>query len=317
MKAKAIILAAGQGTRMKSPLPKVLHPLAGQSMIRHLLTTLNTAGMQDMCVVIGPDMDNLKKEVSPLKTVEQTERRGTGHAVKMAQDVFPSYDEGCFFVLFGDTPLVKKETLEKMYQQFDAGADIIVMGFTPADAARYGRLVVKNGVLQAIVEYKDASDEERAIRLCNAGLMCISGKHLWNLIAQLKDNNAAHEYYLTDIVKIGREKGLKAVVVEGDAEEVLGVNSRFDLSVAEKVVQKNLARQAMDDGVTLLNPESIHFNYDTRIGADALIEPNVYFGQNVVVGEKAVIHSFSYLENCFVPAQSEIGPMVVLKDKKE
>ena len=313
MKAKAIILAAGQGTRMKSPLPKVLHPLAGQSMIKHLLGTLSTAGMQDMCVVIGPDMDNLRKEVSPLQTVEQTERRGTGHAVKMAQGIFPSYDEGCFFVLFGDTPLVTKETLEKMYRQFEEGADIIVMGFTPADPARYGRLLVKDGELQAIVEYKDASDEERAIRLCNAGLMCISGKYLWSLIAELKDNNAAHEYYLTDIVKIGRVKGLKAVVVEGDAEEVLGVNSRLDLSIAEKVVQKTLARKAMDSGVTLLHPESVHFNYDTVIGADSLVEPNVYFGENVTVGEGAVIHSFSYLENCSVPAHGEIGPMTIFK----
>ncbi|NCB49905.1 MAG: bifunctional UDP-N-acetylglucosamine diphosphorylase/glucosamine-1-phosphate N-acetyltransferase GlmU [Alphaproteobacteria bacterium] len=308
MKAKAIILGAGQGTRMKSPLPKVMHKIAGRSMVRTLLDTLSDIDIKESVVVVGPDMDNVKQEVAPIQTVEQTERLGTGHAVKMASKVFGKYEEGCFFILFGDTPLISKETLLKMYEAFEKGSDIVVLGFVPENAGRYGRLIVEGGELQKIVEYKDATEAERAVQLCNSGVMCVNGAFLWDLISSLKNENAAKEYYLTDIVGLAREKGLKASVVQGENEELLGVNSRADLAVAEKVVQTKLRTLALEKGVCLIDPETVYFSYDTQIEPNVTIEPNVFFSTGVKVQKDVVIRAFSHLEDVEIEQGATIGP---------
>ena len=236
METKAIILGAGMGTRMNSPLPKVLHEICGIPMIRILLFTVEKAGIQDITVVVGPNMDNLKKVVAPYKTVEQKERLGTGHAVLMAEEYLKPFD-GCVLILFGDSPLLKSETLTKMIQKYQEGFDVVVLGFIPQDARRYGPLAMSEAGLEEIVEYKDATDEQRAIKLCNSGVMCLNGQYALSLLKEIKNNNAAQEYYLTDVVKLAKEHGLKRDIVICDVEEAHGINTQEELEAAEMIYQ--------------------------------------------------------------------------------
>lgn len=237
METKAIILGAGMGTRMNSSLPKVLHEICGIPMIKILLSTVEKAGIPDITVVVGPNMEQLKQVVAPHKTVEQTERLGTGHAVLMAQEYLQPFD-GCVLVLFGDSPLLKPETLQKMIQKYQEGFDVVVLGFIPTDARRYGRLLMSESGLEEIIEYKDATDEQRAIKLCNSGVMCLNGKYALSLLKQIKNQNAAHEYYLTDVVKLAKEGGLKRDIVICDVDEAHGVNTQEELEAAEMIFQK-------------------------------------------------------------------------------
>lgn len=236
METKAIILGAGMGTRMNSTLPKVLHKICGIPMIQILLKTVEQAGIQDITVVVGADMDNLKKAVEPYHTVEQVKRLGTGHAVLMAQDYLKPFD-GCVLILFGDTPLLKAQTLTQMIQKYQEGADVVVLGFIPQDARRYGRLVMSESGLEEIVEYKDATDEQRAIKLCNSGVMCINGQYILSLLQEIKNNNAAQEYYLTDVVKLAKEHGLKRDIIICDVDEAHGINTPEELETAEIIYQ--------------------------------------------------------------------------------
>ena len=241
MKVKAIILGAGQGKRMGSDLPKVLHPVCGHPMIQILMESVREAGVEDITVVVGPNMDNVKQAVSPVPTVVQEERLGTAHAVLSAKDALKPF-EGCVLVLFGDTPLILPETIHKMIADYKAGSDIVVLGFMPTDARRYGRLVMGQDGLDRIVEYKDATDEQRAIRLCNSGVMCLNGEKALELLQQIKNENAAGEYYLTDIVALARQEGLKCTVVIGNAEELHGVNTPEELETAQEIFMRRTER---------------------------------------------------------------------------
>ena len=237
MKTKAIILAAGQGTRMKSPLPKVLHTICGRPMVQRLLDTVQQADIDEIVVVIGPDADAVKEAVSPVQTVVQAERLGTAHAVLAAKEYLDPFD-GCVMILFGDSPLITLETLNQMKECCLKGADVVVLGFIPTDARRYGRLVMGEDGLDAIVEYKDATDAERSIRLCNSGVMCVNGKFTLELLNKVDNKNASSEYYLTDIVAIAKKMGLKRDVVIGDVDELHGINTPEELATAEEIFKK-------------------------------------------------------------------------------
>lgn len=239
MKTKAIILGAGMGTRMGTPYPKVLSRICNRPMIRILLDTVKQTGIDDITVVIGPDMENVKEAVAPCQTVVQYERLGTAHAVLAAEKEIEPFD-GCALILFGDQPLFLPKTLEKMQEKCLSGADVVVLGFIPTDARRYGRLVMGEDGLDAIVEYKDATDAQRAIKLCNSGVMCVNGRHLLPLLKQIGNDNAAHEYYLTDIVALAKKAGLKRDVVIGDADELHGVNTPEELELAEVIYKKRM-----------------------------------------------------------------------------
>ena len=241
MKVKAIILGAGQGKRMGSDLPKVLHQICGRPMIQILMDSVRLAGVKDMTVVIGPNMDNVKRAVDPVPTVVQQERLGTAHAVLSAEEILKPF-KGCVLVLYGDTPLILPETLMKMIADYQAGSDVVVLGFMPTDARRYGRLVMGRDGLDKIVEYKDATDEQRAIRLCNSGVMCLNGEKALLLLKKIKNENAAGEYYLTDIVALARQEGLKCSVVIGNAEELHGVNTPEELDTAQEIFMRRTER---------------------------------------------------------------------------
>lgn len=233
----AIILGAGKGTRMNSDLPKVLMPVAGKPMIRHILETLDKVGVDKVVTVIAPDGDLVKKEVSPHLTCVQEKQLGTGHAVLSARPLLSGF-HGDVLVIFGDTPIITKETYNNIIAKRREGYAVVVLGFSPKDPARYGRLVKKGDELERIVEFKDANDEEKAINLCNSGLMCFDGETMFEILGTISNENAAGEYYLTDAIEIARRKGLKCSVVEGDAEEVASANTREELALLEGFLKK-------------------------------------------------------------------------------
>lgn len=312
----AVILAAGQGTRMKSDLPKVLHRVAGRPMILNLLATVDELKADKAVVVVGPGMDNVAAAVAPHPTAVQTKQQGTGDAVKAARAEL----EGCkgsVLVLYGDTPLIKKETLQEMVRRREEGASVVVLGFRPEDPARYGRLVTDETGLKEIVEFKDAAEEQRKITLCNSGVMCIDGEKLFGWLDRLKNNNAAGEFYLTDVVALARQDGFSVAVVEGDAEEVAGVNSRADLAFIEKIAQKRLRAKFLAQGVTMIDPETVCFSYDTVLGRDVVIEPSVFFGVGMTVGNNVEIRAFSHLEGASVHDGAKIGPFARLRPGAE
>lgn len=236
-KIASVILGAGKGTRMKSDLPKVMMPVKGKSMIKRIIETLEELKVDEIVTVISPDGDIVKKEVAPYKTCVQAEQLGTGHAVNCAKDLLHDFD-GAVLVIFGDTPLITKETFLRSVQKVREGYAVVVLGFTPDDAARYGRLKMQGDELIKIVEYKDATDEERAIRFCNSGCMAFDGKYLFEILSKIGHNNAAGEYYLTDAVEIARQMGLKCTAIEGKAEEVASANTREELALLETYLEK-------------------------------------------------------------------------------
>ncbi|MCQ2965406.1 MAG: bifunctional UDP-N-acetylglucosamine diphosphorylase/glucosamine-1-phosphate N-acetyltransferase GlmU [Alphaproteobacteria bacterium] len=309
----AIILGAGQGTRMKSSLPKVMHKIAGLPMVCHLIATTSELHTKDTIVVVGPNMDIITKTVAPCKTVLQEKQQGTGDAVKTTKK-FLSGKKGHIFILFGDTPLIKKETLEKMiYQREHENADIVVLGFVPNDPGRYGRLVVENGNLKKIVEFKDASDTEKAITLCNSGVMCVNAEKLFGWIDRLDNNNAAKEYYLTDIVKMATDEGLITKVVEGSEEEMAGANSRSDLAMIENIAQNRLRQKFLDQGITMIDPSSVYFSFDTKMGKDITIEPNVFFAPGCTVEDNVEIKAFCHFEGAYIHKGAIVGPFARLR----
>lgn len=233
----AVILGAGKGTRMKSDLPKVMMPINGKPMIRHAIDTLETTGVDKIVVVIAPDGGLVKKEVAPHLTCVQEKQLGTGHAVLSAKEILKDFD-GTVLVIFGDNPIITKETYQMAVNKCREGYAIVVLGFRPEDAARYGRLVVENGELKKIVEFKDANEEEKAINLCNSGCMCFDGKTMFQILDAIGNENAAGEYYLTDAISIARQKGLKCTVVECSPEEVAGANTREELALLESYLNK-------------------------------------------------------------------------------
>lgn len=238
-KVAAVVLGAGKGTRMQSDLPKVMMPLCGKPMIRHIIDTMEEMKADKIITVISPDGDLVKKEVAPHKTCVQQHQLGTGNAVLSARDELKDFD-GDVFVIFGDTPITTIETYKSMIAKCHEGYSIVVLGFTPADAARYGRLKIENGELVKIVEFKDATDEEKAIKLCNSGIMCFDGKVMFEILSKIGNENAAGEYYLTDAIAIARSMGLKCAVEECSAEEVASANTREELALLESFLKKRL-----------------------------------------------------------------------------
>lgn len=311
----AVILAAGKGTRMRSDRHKVLHPIGGQPMIHHLLDTLAELGAAREVLVIGDRRDQLEAalEGRDVAIAIQEPQLGTGHAVQAARDSLAGFD-GTLLVLYGDVPLVSGATMQALIDARAAGPDVVVLGFRPPDPGQYGRLVVNAaGHLDAIVEYKDASEDERAIGLCNSGMMAADAALLFDLLDQVGNDNAAGEYYLTDIVAIARARGLDVGVVEADAQELTGVNSRADLAVLEAIFQTRMRAAAMVAGVTLIDPTTVYFAHDTALGRDVVIEPNVVFGPGVSVADGAVIRAFSHLEGATVDQGATIGPYARLR----
>ncbi|MCP5371999.1 MAG: bifunctional UDP-N-acetylglucosamine diphosphorylase/glucosamine-1-phosphate N-acetyltransferase GlmU [Hyphomicrobiales bacterium] len=314
-KTAAIILAAGLGTRMKSDLPKVMHPLAGRPMVSHLLDSIATQDPDRVVAVIGEGMDQVAAAVAPHRTAIQVERLGTAHAVLAARQALGDFP-GDVLVLYGDTPLISPETLARMLDARRGAADpaVVVLGFRPADPGAYGRLVTgADGGLEAIVEFKDATPEQAAIDLCNSGVMAIDGTCLWPLLDRVGNDNAKGEYYLTDIVALARADGRACAVVEGHEDELLGVNSRAELADAEWIVQERIRRYMMDSGVTLMDPATTFFSFDTQIGRDTTIEPNVVIRPGVTVGQGVTIRAFSHLEGAAVADGAQVGPFARLR----
>lgn len=309
----AIILAAGEGTRMRSKKPKVLHEIAGRAMIAHVLDAVRALEPAETVVVLAPGMDSVAKAVAPATVAIQQEPRGTGDAVHAAEHAL-SAEIDTVLVLFGDTPLVRTETLERLLAARKDGAAIVIAGMRPADPSPYGRLVEdgKDGIAR-IVEAKDASPEEAAIPLCNGGIMAIDARRAFDLVGRIGCDNAKGEYYLTDIVAIARADGLRCAVVEMPAEDVLGVNTRAELAAAEAIMQQRLRARAMANGATLIAPETVFLSADTVFGQDVVVEPNVVFGPGVSVGEGALIRSFSHFDRAEIGPGAIVGPFARLR----
>ena len=311
----AIILAAGKGTRMKSALPKVMHRIAGRTMVGHVLANLAPLGSKSKVVVVAPGMDQVAREVAPLSTAVQHEQLGTGHAVGCAKEALGTFD-GTVLVLFGDSPFISTATLQALVTR-RAQADnpaVVVLGMRPADPAKYGRLILDAaGNLERIVEWKDANAEERAVTLCNSAVMAIDGKALWSLIDRIDNKNANGEYYLTDIVEFARRDGRACAVVEAPEAELMGVNSRAELAIAEALYQDRHRQAAMDAGATLIDPKSVFFTADTRLGRDVVIGPNVVFGPGVEVADNVEIRAFCHIEGAKIASGAVIGPFARLR----
>ncbi|MEP9357671.1 bifunctional UDP-N-acetylglucosamine diphosphorylase/glucosamine-1-phosphate N-acetyltransferase GlmU [Sphingomonas sp. KR3-1] len=313
----AIILAAGKGTRMKSDTHKVLHPIAGRPMLLHLIDSVKALGAEREVVVVGAGKEQVEAAVHPLgvETAEQAEQLGTGHAVRMAEAALAGF-QGDVLILYGDVPLVTTETMRRMLDALhgEGGPSVVVLGFRPADPGAYGRVIVgADGRLEKIVEYKDATPEERAVTLCNSGLMAVRSADLFRLLAQLRSDNAAGEYYLTDLVELARAEGRFAVGVETDAIEVAGVNSRGELAGLEFEWQQRRRTRAMVEGATLIAPETVWFAYDTQVGRDVTIEPNVVFGPGVSVADRVTLRAFSHIEGAEILSGADVGPYARLR----
>lgn len=317
MSVALIILAAGKGTRMNSDLPKVLHPIAGAPMLVHAMRAGATLDPQHTVIVAGHGAEAVTIAAQgydeEATVVLQTEQLGTGHAVMQAAETLNGF-EGKVIVLYGDTPFVKPETLQAM---LDAKADVVVLGFEPADAGRYGRLVTDGESLERIVEFKDASPLERRIGLCNSGVICCSGPLLFDVLNKITNDNAAGEYYLTDIIGLARGAGHSATVVTCSEAETLGINSRAELALADAMFQTEARLKLMEDGVTLVAPDTVYLSVDTIIGRDTIIEPNVVFGLDVTVESGSTIRAFSHLEGCHVSRGSIVGPYARLRPGTE
>jgi bifunctional UDP-N-acetylglucosamine pyrophosphorylase/glucosamine-1-phosphate N-acetyltransferase len=314
-----IILGAGMGTRMNSDLPKVLHQIAGAPMLVHAMKSGGALDPAHTVIVAGHGAELVEaaaKAYDPDVTVAiQSEQLGTAHAVSQARNALAGFD-GDALVLYGDTPFIRAETLAAMTAA-RMTHDIVVLGFEAAEAGRYGRLILKDDQLDRIVEFKDATDKERGVTLCNSGVIAANAATLFDLIDAVGNDNAAGEYYLTDIIGIARARGLSASVVRCDEAETLGINSRVELAQAEALFQKNARQMAQEDGVTLIAPETVFFAHDTVIGRDTVIEPNVVFGPDVTIESATTIRAFSHLEGCHVSRGSVVGPYARLRPGAE
>lgn len=319
MSIAVVILAAGKGTRMQSDLPKVLHPLAQVPILAHAIRSARFSDPKKMLIVAGHGFSQVAKaalEFAPdAIVVEQAEQLGTGHAVAQAKSALEDFD-GDVIVLYGDTPFISEDTIAAI-QSARRASDLVVLGFDAADPARYGRLVTQGNVLDRIVEFKDATPEERAITLCNSGVMAAKATDLFSWIDQVGNSNASGEYYLTDCVGIARSAGKTATVVRCDEAETLGINSRAELASAEAAFQSRMRCEMLDTGITLYAPDTVFFAYDTVIGRECIIEQNVVFGPNVTIESGATIRAFSHLEGCHVSRDAVVGPYARLRPGAE
>jgi bifunctional UDP-N-acetylglucosamine pyrophosphorylase / glucosamine-1-phosphate N-acetyltransferase len=318
-----VVLAAGEGTRMRSSVPKVLHPVAGQSLLAHVLDAApkgrdkgQDKGRAALAVVVGPDYEAVAAEARRVRpdvaTFIQRERLGTAHAVLAAREaIAPGADD--LLVAFGDTPLISAETFARLRAPLEKGAALAVLGFRAADPTGYGRLLIEGGRLVAIREHADASPEERKITLCNAGVMAFDGHKALEILDRIGNANSKGEYYLVDAVAIVRDMGLEAVVIETNEDEVRGVNTKAQLAEAESVMQARLRQAALDAGVTLVAPETVYLSADTTFGKDVTIEPFVVIGPGVSISDGAVIHSFSHIVQASIGSNASVGPYARLR----
>ncbi len=320
-----VILAAGQGTRMRSDTHKVLHPIAGKGLLMHLLDSVARLGAEKSVVVVGKGRDQVEKALDgrEVSIAHQAEQKGTAHAVQQARDALAGY-EGAVLILYGDTPFVELETLKRMLDRLDGdgGPGVVVLASTPADPLKYGRIILGEGDhIAKMVEYKDATEEERAVRLCNSGMMAARAKDLFRWLDEVGNDNAAGEYYLPDVVNIAAAEGRDAVVIEADPYETAGVNSRAELAHLELDWQRRRREQALQDGATLIDPESVWFAHDTRLGRDVTVEPHVVFGPGVEIADGATIKAFSHIEGATIATKAVVGPFARLrpgaKDRRE
>ena len=312
-----VILAAGQGTRMRSDTHKVLHPIASQPLLLHLLDRVDGLGASKRVVVVGKGRDQVERTLSErdVAVAHQAEQKGTGHAVLQAKDSLSGYD-GAVLVLYGDTPFVEPATLARMLERLNGadGPGIVVLASKPADPGAYGRIILGEGDrIAKMVEYRDATPEEREVRLCNSGMMAIRAPDLLRWLGQVKNDNAAGEYYLPDVVNIAASEGREAVVIEGDPYETAGVNSRAELAHLELEWQRRRREQVLDEGATLIDPESVWFAYDTKLGRDVTVEPHVVFGPGVDVADGATIKAFSHIEGAIIGTRASIGPFARIR----
>jgi len=309
----AIVLAAGEGTRMRSAKPKVLHEVAGRAMIGHVLDALAPLAPAETVVVLGHGMESVAKAVAPAAVAVQDPPRGTGDAVRAAESALAGTVD-TILVLYGDTPLLRPETLERLLAARKEGAAVAIAGMRPADPSPYGRLVEDGrGGIARIVEARDATPEEAAIGLCNGGIMAIDAAHAFGLVRRIGNDNAKREYYLTDIVGLARADGLACRVVELPAEELAGVNTRAELAQAEAAMQDRLRARAMEMGATLIAPETVYLSADTVLGRDVVVEPHVIFGAGVTVADDALIRSFSHFDHAEIGPGAIVGPFARLR----
>jgi bifunctional UDP-N-acetylglucosamine pyrophosphorylase / glucosamine-1-phosphate N-acetyltransferase len=308
----AIILAAGQGVRMKSETPKVLHEVGGRSMLDWALALAADLGCERVVVVSGAHAPlvaaHAAARLGPAAVATQEPLLGTAHAVRAAESAMAGFD-GDVAVLYADTPLIRHETVERLFAARAEKGGVAVLGFEAADPAGYGRLILgADGALTRIVEQADASEAERAVRLCNSGVLAFDARQLFTLLAQVRNDNAKGEYYLTDAIGLAREAGAAAHVVLGQEAEMLGVNARAELAQAEAAFQARARRAALEAGVTLIDPQSVFFSYDTQIAPDVVIEPHVFMGPGVSIARGARIRAFCHFDHAEIGENAEIGP---------
>ena len=319
MSNSVIILAAGKGTRMESDLPKVLHHLAGAPMLLHVMKSSATLEPERLVIIAGHGADAVgavaRDYSETAQVVLQSEQLGTGHAVSQAKMALADCT-GDVIVLYGDTPFVRPETLQALLAARKT-ADIVVLGFQAANAGRYGRLVMQGSAVSRIVEYKDASEQERAITFCNSGVICAKADVLFSLLEAVGNDNASKEYYLTDIVQLANDRNLSVAAVHCDEAETMGINSRAELAQAEASFQSRTRMEMMALGVSLTAPETVYFAYDTVLGRDSQVEPNVVFGPGVTVENGARIRAFSHLEGCHISSGAVVGPYARLRPGTE
>jgi bifunctional UDP-N-acetylglucosamine pyrophosphorylase / glucosamine-1-phosphate N-acetyltransferase len=309
----AIILAAGMGTRMKSDLHKVLHPIGGKPMLAHLQASLETLNVARSVIVVGARREQVARHAGSAQLVVQEPQLGTGHAVLMAREAMAGFT-GKVLILYGDVPLVRADTMQALLDALDGKTAIAVLGFRPADPAAYGRILLsEDGSIAKMVEFKDATPQERAVTLCNSGMMAVQAELLFGLLDRVTNANAAGEYYLPDIVGLAIADGRRVALVETDEGDVAGVNSRADLAAAELRFQQQRRAAAMDAGATLIDPATVWFSHDTRLGRDVLIEPNVFFGPGVDVADGVTIRANSHIEGASIGPGAEIGPFARLR----
>jgi bifunctional UDP-N-acetylglucosamine pyrophosphorylase/glucosamine-1-phosphate N-acetyltransferase len=311
-----VVLAAGKGTRMKSDLHKVLHPIARRPMLEHLLASVADLTPERQVVVVGSGRDQLERQLGARAVLAvQEPQLGTGHAVQQAEQALAGFS-GDVLILYGDVPFVSTETMRAMLDRLHAGdhPQVVVLGFEPADPLQYGRVIAEDGRIAKMVEHKDATEAERACRLCNSGLMAVRAADLFGLLARVGNDNAQGEYYLVDIVNVANaEGGHCAVVLTADEHEVAGINSRGELAEAEARWQDRRRVRAMAEGASLVAPQTVWFAWDTRLGRDVTIEPNVVFGPGVTIADGVTIRAFCHLEGASVAAGAELGPYARLR----
>jgi len=311
----AIILAAGKGTRMKSDLHKVLHPIAGRPMLMHLMDSVDALAPAKKVVIVGDRAEQLEAALAgSAELAVQQPQLGTGHAVQQAEAALAGFD-GNVLILYGDVPFVRTATMRAMVERLaaDDAPAAVVLAFEPDDPLQYGRVITDGDRVVKMVEHKDASEAERAVRLCNSGLMAAKARDLFALLARVTDDNAAKEFYLVDIVNIANADGRHCAVTHAEPAEVGGINSRAELAAADAQWQAFKREEAMSDGATLKAPETVWFSWDTQLGRDVTVEPNVVFGPGVTVADGATIRAFSHIEGASIGPGCEVGPFARLR----